>query len=57
MWIFLIHEADGAQKVMESIYVVTTGSGIFLSFASTIFIREKLFSFFKNWDDFANDGK
>lgn len=41
--IYLFHEADTSREYMESIYVVTSCSGILLSAASTIFIREKLF--------------
>lgn len=45
MWIFLIYEADTDQEYMESMYTVSVGSGIFLSFASSTFLTKKLYSF------------
>lgn len=56
-WIFLFHEADGAQEYIECLYIVTSCTGVFLSFASTIFISTKFFSFFKSVDDFFNQSK
>lgn len=57
LWIFLIHEARSAQEYMESVYVVSTCSGIFASFASTVFIRKQFFSFFIRVDEFCNGSK
>lgn len=57
LWIFLFHEANSAEEYLESIYIVTASSGIFLSFASTIFVMEELFSFIKNVDDAVNESK
>lgn len=55
LWIFLIHEANSAVKYLESIYVVTTCSGFFICFASTIIITKKLFAFIKIVEDFVNE--
>lgn len=54
-WIFLIHDGHSSQEYMESIYVVSTNCGVFVSFASTILIREKLFAFIKNVDEFIEE--
>lgn len=47
--------ADSAQHRIESIYIITTATGVLLSFASTIFIKQKLFSFFTSCDAFLNE--
>lgn len=57
LWIFFIHVADSAQEYLETIYLITAYNGIFLSFASTIFIAEKLFIFFNNVDKISNESK
>lgn len=54
-WIFLFHEADGAQEYIECTYIATSCTGVFLSFASTILISTKFCSFFKSVDDFFNE--
>lgn len=56
-WIFLFHEADNSQQYMESIYVATCCTGVFLSFTSTIFTTKKLFSFINSVDDLFNESK
>lgn len=56
-WIFLFHEADNSQEYMESIYVATCCTGVFLSFTSTIFITKKLFSFIDSVDKLFNESK
>lgn len=56
-WIYLIDEAHSPREYMESIYVVTTCTGILVSYASTIVIRKKLFSFVKSYDEFTNESK
>lgn len=57
MWIYLICEADSDNEYMESVYIVTLASGVFLSFATTILITKKLFSFIKSSDEFSNERK
>lgn len=56
-WMYLILEADSSQEYMESIYVVTASTGIFFSFASTIFIEKKIFSFIDGIDDILIESK
>lgn len=56
-WIFLFHEADGAQEYIECSYIATACTGVFLSFASTIFITTKFLSFFNSVDDFFNESE
>lgn len=57
LWIFLIYEAETAQEYMESMYVISTGSGIFLSFLSQIFITKRLFSFIKRVNEAVNESE
>lgn len=57
LWMFIIYEADSAQKYMKSIYVATAATGTFLSFASTIFVTKKLFSLINSIDEFSTEGK
>lgn len=57
LWIFLVHEANSAEEYLESIYVVTTCSGILISFASTILAKMRLFSFIKKADVNVNESK
>lgn len=57
LWIFVIYEADSAQKYMKSIYVATAATGTFLSFVSTIFITQKLFSSIEGVEEFLNESK
>lgn len=57
LWIFLVHEANSAHEYMDSIYVISTSCGIFLSFTSTILITKKLYFLFKVFDEFINEGK
>lgn len=57
LWIYLLHEADSSQEYMESIYIVTACSGIFLSFASTVFFKEELFSFINSFNELTNESK
>lgn len=56
-WIFLICVANRAEEYMESIYIVTTSTGVFLSFASTILIREKLFYLIEIDNEFVRESK
>lgn len=55
LWIFLIREANSAAQYMETIYMITTGTGIFLSFTSTVFTKQKLFSFIQSFDTIVNE--
>lgn len=55
LWIFLIHEANSAESYMESIYDITAATGLLLSLASTVFIKQKLFSFIGSFDEFLNE--
>lgn len=41
---FLLFEADSAQKLMESMYIATTGIGVTISYANTVFITDDLFA-------------
>lgn len=55
--IYLLHVADSSQQYLECIYVVTVGSGILLSIASTILIRDKLFLYIDTLDEVFNESK
>lgn len=57
LWIFLIHEANGAQQYMESIYMVNTSTGVLICFISTIFNSTKVFSFIQNDEKIVNESK
>lgn len=57
LWLFVILEADGSQEYMESIYANSAVSGTFLCLLGTIFMSEKLFSFFKALDEALNESK
>lgn len=57
LWIFLLHDADNSQEYMESSYAVMTCTGMFLSSASTILIKRKLFSFIDSFDELVNESK
>lgn len=56
-WIFFFHGANSPQELMETIYVVTACTGIFLSFTSTIFTTTGLFSFINSFDELTNERK
>lgn len=56
-WIFLIHVAETAQQYMESMYIVSTCSGIFLAFASSTFTTKRLFSFIKRVNESVDESK
>lgn len=56
-WKFLVHDANNAREYMESIYIVSVCSGVFLCFASTIFITKKLFAFINSVDELMNESK
>lgn len=55
--ISIIQGGNEDQEYMKSIYIMTTATGILLSFASTIFIKQKLFSFIKVCDVIVNESK
>lgn len=57
LWIFFIREADRASEYMESIYMITTCTGVLISFTSTVFIEQKLFSFIKSVEKFGNESE
>lgn len=57
IWIYLIFEANGAEEYMESIFMVTVCTGIFISFASTILNKTSLFSFIGRVDKVLNESK
>lgn len=54
---YLIHEADSAQKFMESIYVTTVTIGSFFCFANASFIMEEIFSFIDSSNETFRESK
>lgn len=57
LWIYLFHEADGAEAYMESICLITICTATLLSDASTILITKKLFAFINAHDECFNERK
>lgn len=57
LWIYFIRVPDTAQEYMESIFIVSTCTSVFLSFMSAILNMEKLFSFIKGVDEFLTERK
>lgn len=57
LWIYLFYEANTSQEFMESIYMTTICTAVFASYASTLLITDKLFSFFDSFDDHINESK
>lgn len=56
-WIFFLDGADSSQERMESMYVVAGCTGIFLSYTTTIFITNELFSFIDAFNELTNKSK
>lgn len=56
-FIYLIHEADSAQKFMESIYITTATTGSFFCFANTSFIMEEIFAFINSSNETFRESK
>lgn len=56
-FIYLIHDADGAQELMESIYIITATAGSFLCFASSSFIMEEIFAFIDSSNETFRESK
>lgn len=50
MWIFLFNNSDALENI-ESIHNVTVSTSVFVSFAGTIFISKKLFSFIESLNE------
>lgn len=57
MWLFLFHEADGAQEKVESFHITTVCSCGFVCFISTVLFRKEFFAFFEHFDEFLNESK
>lgn len=57
LWIFLLLGANSSHEFMESIYITSCYSGIFLSAANVIFTREELFSVINMTDGIFNESK
>lgn len=49
--IYIFHEADTPQEYMESIHFFSACFSILLSFASSVLMKQKLFSFIKQIED------
>lgn len=57
LYMFLFLEADSAQDYMKSVFITTTSVGILLSIASTVFTKQKIFSFMEGSDEIVNGCK
>lgn len=54
---FIIHEANNAQKYMESFYIISVCMSDFLCFTNTILNSTKIFSYIKSSVEFVNESK
>lgn len=57
LWIYLLRDANSSLQYMESIYMITVCSCIFLSAVSTVFLQDELFLFIDTLNSLFNESK